>query len=84
VFSSGDTYEGGYKDGKKHGKGKYKYYVDGKLHEVYEGRYRMGQRQGWGKMSFGNGDVYTGNFKADKASGRGKMTYCNKDGEWSV
>jgi hypothetical protein len=78
--SSGDIYEGCYKDGKKHGKGKYKCYVEGRLHDAFDGRYRNGQKHGWGKMIFGSGDVYSGNYKADKASGRGKMVYDNKDG----
>lgn len=81
MLSSGDTYEGGYKDGKKHGKGKYKYYVDGRLTDVYDGRYRLGKRHGWGKMLHESGDVYVGNFKHDKASGQGKMVYSDEDGQ---
>ena len=80
AISSGDTYEGSYKTGKKHGKGKYKCYDDGQLQDVFEGFYRQGQKHGRGKTTFASGDVYTGNYKADKASGKGKMVYLNKDG----
>ena len=78
--SSGDIYEGSYKNGKKHGKGKYKSYDDGKLQDVYDGNYSGGQRHGFGKMNFANGDVYSGQYVNNKMSGKGKMIYSNKDG----
>jgi hypothetical protein len=66
-------YEGEYKDGKYHGKGKYTY-VDG---SVYEGEWEVDKKHGTGKFIFASGDVYEGEYKDGKQHGQGKYTYAN-------
>ena len=49
-----DVYEGEYRNGKCHGRGK-TIYANG---DVYEGEFKDGKRNGRGKMICGSGDVY--------------------------
>jgi hypothetical protein len=68
-------YEGEYKDGKLHGKGKYTS-VDG---DVYEGEWKDNNMHGQGKLTYASGDVYEGEFKDDKNHGKGKYTFADGD-----
>ncbi|MBT6529689.1 MAG: hypothetical protein HOK99_02105 [Betaproteobacteria bacterium] len=67
VWADGGKYEGGYKDGKKHGHG-ILLYVGGNR---YEGEFKNGVRTGHGVFDWENGDSYVGAFKNDKIHGRG-------------
>ena len=55
------------KDGKKHGKGIYRW-NDG---SVYEGDYRNDQRHGMGRFMWANGESYTGEYRHDERTGKG-------------
>ena len=76
------TYEGAYdKDGKKHGKGVYRY-PDG---AVYEGDYINDKRNGGGKYVYSDGDVYEGDWHDNMKNGRGKYVFSDGDkyeGDW--
>ncbi|GKT36175.1 putative Phosphatidylinositol-4-phosphate 5-kinase [Aduncisulcus paluster] len=82
VFANKDVYEGEYQDGKRTGKGKYKWFASGC---EYEGDYVDGLRDGEGTMKYNNGAVYGGTWVKGKRHGAGKMIFPNKDfyyGEW--
>ena len=69
-------YNGEWKDGKHHGKGKMTY-ANG---DVYDGEWEDG------KMTYADGVVYNGEWKDGKKH-VGKMTYANGDvydGEWKM
>ena len=75
-------YEGDFKDGAYHGKGKMTDMMNG---HVYEGDLKNNKIHGKGKMTTTNGVVYEGDFKDGKAHGKGKKTYANGDvyeGDW--
>ena len=67
LFESGDTYEGDFKDGKRHGKGVYSW-KDGKK---YEGRFENGIIEGKGTFTWSSGNKFKGNYKNNKIDGRG-------------
>ena len=56
------VYEGDWKDGKRHGKGTYKY-ADGR---VYEGDWKDDNKHGKGTFKSPDGGVYEGDWKDDK------------------
>lgn len=68
TWSTGDSYEGGFKDDLKHGQG---------THETEEGTYvgefQAGRRNGEGTMTWKNDHRYTGAWKDDKHHGVGKL-----------
>ncbi|EJK73265.1 hypothetical protein THAOC_05121, partial [Thalassiosira oceanica] len=59
---SGDTYVGGWSDGKQEGEGTM-IYANGAR---YEGEWRGGSRHGQGKMIFKNANVFEGEWENDK------------------
>ena len=67
-YDSGAVYEGQFKDGKQHGKGKYTA-PDG---YQYDGQWVNGVIQGKGKAKFPNGSVYEGEFKDGLFHGWGR------------
>jgi hypothetical protein len=69
-------YEGEYKDGKYHGKGKYTY-ANG---DVYEGEWKDGEKHGKGRYTYAGGSAYEGEYKDDKKHGKGKFTYAAGEG----
>eukprot|EP00919_Chromeraceae_sp_WS-2016_P072629 GHVR01171690.1.p1 GENE.GHVR01171690.1~~GHVR01171690.1.p1 ORF type:complete len:216 (+),score=47.97 GHVR01171690.1:34-681(+) len=82
TYRNGDTYEGEYLDGVKHGKGKYTY-ANG---DIFEGPYWKNQRIGLGRLSFAKGGFYHGNFSEGKRHGEGTEKYLNDDvysGQWN-
>ncbi|MBC8260035.1 MAG: molecular chaperone Tir [SAR324 cluster bacterium] len=68
-------YEGNWKYGKKHGKGKY-FFLNG---DRYEGNWKYGKKQGEGTYFFSNEDKYVGSWKQGKKDGQG--TYYFSDGD---
>ena len=76
TLENGDVFEGGMKDGKKHGEScKFKY-ASG---TVYEGAYKDGKKNGKGCLRITSGGGYEGDFKDDMMSGKGKYRYTNGD-----
>eukprot|EP00911_Craspedida_sp_UC1_P001797 UC1_evm1s1373 len=69
TFANG-VYEGEWKDGKQHGRGKYTF-ASG---NVYEGEWKDDKRTGRGKFTWPSGDVYEGEWKDGKRTGQGKFT----------
>ena len=80
------TYEGGWKDGRRHGIGK-QIVVRASRKTVYEGGWVNGALDGEGKVTFPSGNVYTGTFRKGKKHGKGKMEWIDRcewyEGEWS-
>lgn len=68
---SGDTYEGEFKNGMKHGQGTYTY----RNAATYVGEFKNDMRNGQGTFEFFDGDKYEGEWKNDKRHGQGTWTY---------
>ena len=64
------SYEGDYKNGKRHGRGKMKY-ADG---NIYDGMWLDNRRDGYGKMTYNDGCVYDGMWECNFFH-CGKMKY---------
>jgi hypothetical protein len=82
ISSSGDMYQGMYRDNDKHGRGLYIH--DG---DIYDGEWKINRKNGKGKMTYENGDVYEGLWHLDFKHGNGIMTYKNGDvynGQWNI
>ena len=75
IFTSprGGKYEGGHKDGKRHGQGSYIWSGGNK----YEGEYKDGKIDGKGTQTFSDGGKWTGEFRKNK---RWNITTYDKDG----
>ena len=73
-LSNGDFYEGGIKNSKFHGKGKYIFFNGDK----YKGNFLNGVKNGDGFFEYSNGTLYKGEFSNDKFNGKGIMKW--KDG----
>jgi serine/threonine protein kinase len=73
TFPNGDFFNGGYKDGKPDGRGKY-VYASG---DMYEGEYKNGVIEGQGSYTFANGEKYTGQWKNGKNNGQGTYKHLN-------
>ena len=71
TYDNGDKYVGTFKDGKKHGKGKYTS-PDG---FVYEGQFKNDKYHGQGINILPGGMKYTGEFKNDQWDGKGTLIY---------
>ena len=63
--------EGGWLEGKKHGRGTLKA-ADGKL--IYEGDFEKDKEHGQGRLITPNGGVYEGQFEHGKKTGKAKYT----------
>uniref|UniRef100_A0A7S0R255 Radial spoke protein 10 n=1 Tax=Chlamydomonas leiostraca TaxID=1034604 RepID=A0A7S0R255_9CHLO len=72
----GDTYEGEFAHGKRHGKGKYTWGVSG---AVYEGDYAEGAKAGRGRMAYPDKSVYEGEWAGDVPQGQGTWSYAGGD-----
>ena len=66
-FRKGETYEGGYKDGKKHGTGKYVHSTG----NVYYGEWIEDRREGQGKFYFFNRPYWFDGIFKDLPQGHG-------------
>ena len=75
LYSSGDIYEGGWKDDQRSGNGTH-ITADG---EKYVGEFKNGLSHGFGNMTYPNGNSYEGEWKHDEYSGNG--TYIREDGK---
>lgn len=66
-YSNGDVYYGEFKDGKRHGYGKYTWANGG----YYEGEWQENERTGVGHQVWTDGTEYIGDYKINKWEGRG-------------
>ncbi|MBP7734699.1 MAG: hypothetical protein KA369_01875 [Spirochaetes bacterium] len=73
TWTSGDTYDGQFKNGTMEGKGTMTY----KNGIVYKGVWVRGKMKGNGIMTWPNGDKYEGTFLDNRMSTYGTMTYAN-------
>ena len=82
VEARGDTYNGGWQDGKRVGFGTLKY-ADG---STYKGGWKDDNWNGQGTQTFPAGITYTGEFKDGRYNGQGTLTFPNGlgaiTGEW--
>lgn len=67
LFENGNSYQGGYYQGRAHGEGTYKW-ANG---EIYTGQWKDGFRHGKGKWVGIHGDSYEGDWYQGKAHGYG-------------
>jgi len=74
-FPNGDYFEGTYVNGKRNGKGTYRY-SDG---SSYVGDYYNDLRHGQGIYIMADGSKYTGQFKNGKSDGEGIQTFIKGD-----
>ncbi|OQV13059.1 putative Radial spoke head 1-like protein [Hypsibius exemplaris] len=79
LFKSGARYEGAWKDGVKHGPGKF-LYPDG---SSYEGYFVKDNKQGYGVYEFENGDMYAGEWKTGLRHGYGVYKYKESGAKFS-
>ena len=81
-YHDGTTYEGQFKNGKRHGKGK-RVWPDGSF---YLGYWFEDQSQGDGLQCYANGDIYKGQWREGKSHGFGEFFNHEDDitykGEW--
>ena len=80
-YFGGDSYEGYWLKGKRHGKGLYSYKYGG----YYLGNFINDLPSGAGFKVFNSGNVYTGEFFEGKKQGQGEMVFKNGDkfeGNW--
>ena len=75
IWENGSRYIGEWKDGKKHGQGKYTSADDNGEGDKYIGEFKDDKKHGQGKYIWPNGDEYEGDFKDDKPNGIGIYTF---------
>ena len=68
-FDNGDTYEGSWSQGKKHGTGKMTY----RNGDIYDGSWENDMKHGHGVYTWSNGCMYDGDYKNDKRNGTGSF-----------
>jgi hypothetical protein len=74
--TDGDTYVGGFKNGKFDGHGTYTFGVNTKWYgHKYIGDYKNNNRDGQGIYFYANGDKYIGEFKNNRFNGKGTFIY---------
>ena len=82
TFADGSTYEGGYLNFKKHGKGA----ISFSNGETYHGHWVEGLKEGFGVYTWGDGSQYIGNWLLDRMSGAGVHVASNGSkysGSWN-
>jgi hypothetical protein len=83
TYPTGDVYEGGFRQGKRHGFG---IYIEFVTKNQYEGEWVADQRHGQGVLSSKtHGYIYDGEWKEDMRCGRGHSSLKNVEnytGEW--
>eukprot|EP00028_Trichosphaerium_sp_Am-I-7-wt_P004694 CAMPEP_0168522080 /NCGR_PEP_ID=MMETSP0405-20121227/9081_1 /TAXON_ID=498012 /ORGANISM="Trichosphaerium sp, Strain Am-I-7 wt" /LENGTH=984 /DNA_ID=CAMNT_0008543507 /DNA_START=26 /DNA_END=2980 /DNA_ORIENTATION=+ len=69
TYPSTAIYEGYWKHGKRHGKGRYSH-----LGGVYDGEWKEDWREGNGKLTYPTGERYNGEWKDDLQNGQGELS----------
>lgn len=75
VYRNGNSYEGDWVDGRRHGRGVFKHASGAS----YQGEYRDGKKCGTGQYRYPGGDLYVGEYEYDQRHGQGRIVYA--DGE---
>ncbi|WP_295385465.1 hypothetical protein [uncultured Thiodictyon sp.] len=74
ILSDGETYKGGFLDGKRHGQGVASWPRDNSDEKggwkKYSGNFRNGSKEGYGEAVTWNGDTYKGTWSNDKRTGQ--------------
>jgi len=90
-YTTGDTYQGAYVDGARHGAGTYQYYnrvkpvndgdEESAYYNIFTGTFKENVRTGMGKMNYGpkGASYYHGHFLNNKRHGEGTFKYGNGD-----
>ena len=84
-YDNGDKYVGEWKDGKRHGQGKYTFGNGRWKGDKYVGQFLDDKFHGQGTYTFADGRKYIGQWKDSEKQGRGTFTFPNGDkyvGEW--
>ncbi|XP_037087699.1 radial spoke head 1 homolog [Pollicipes pollicipes] len=79
---NGDIYRGYYNEGKRHGRGHYRFKKNGSR---YTGEWQDGKKHGRGVFVYPDGTRYEGNWEDDMKSGQGTYYFANGNkyvGEW--
>ena len=72
-YSSGDTYNGFFKNNKRHGQGTY-YHKNG---DKYSGNWKNSKKHGRGTYTWKNGNKYVGQWQNSNMHGQGVKTFKN-------
>jgi hypothetical protein len=72
-LANGEKYKGEYKNGKRNGKGVFKF-VDG---SEYDGEWKDGIINGKGVYKYASGDEYNGEWKDKERNGKGIITFAD-------
>lgn len=76
IYPDGSYYEGGIKNGKAEGKGKFVFRNE---ELVYEGNWQYDRPNGYGVEKIADGSEYRGNFVKGIKQGEGIFTWTNGD-----
>ena len=74
TLANQEYYEGSFKEGCKHGEGKY---IWNKTKETYFGNFNFDKREGLGMYYWADGGYFKGEWRADRMNGYGRLV---KDG----
>eukprot|EP00826_Nyctotherus_ovalis_P046735 TRINITY_DN5316_c0_g2_i1.p1 TRINITY_DN5316_c0_g2~~TRINITY_DN5316_c0_g2_i1.p1 ORF type:complete len:310 (+),score=47.77 TRINITY_DN5316_c0_g2_i1:435-1364(+) len=84
IWKNGSTYMGEFRNGLKHGFGKYRKSKELSTN-MYEGQYFKDKKQGFGVFKWASGNLYIGQYEADEREGIGKMCWTDGSvyiGQW--
>ncbi len=84
VWKNGSSYWGEFRDGLKHGFGKWRKNREGPGN-AYEGQYYKDKKQGFGIFKWASGNLYRGQYKNDERDGFGEMRWTDGSvyiGQW--
>ncbi|NQY73402.1 MAG: hypothetical protein HRT90_01420 [Candidatus Margulisbacteria bacterium] len=71
IFPNGNVYQGDFKQGKRHGRGKFSFNNG----DVYDGKWRDGKSEGKGTLTYRDGGFYEGEWEAGEKHGEGRRMY---------
>jgi hypothetical protein len=74
-----DRYEGGFRDGKYHGHGRFEFMASRTERGYYDGDWSMGMREGRGTHWDGKANLYIGQWRDDLRHGRGSYFFGVRD-----